>query len=151
MDAPDHHACHHPHGLRDAGLNAALHTAEQACTARGTRLTDSRRRTLALVLQADGPVKAYDLIASFGVAPAKPPTVYRALEFLMSAGLVHRIESLNAYVPCRGHGSHTAAFLICDGCGHVEEQILPAPTTPNFNPDRWVIEAHGRCAACVQP
>lgn len=150
MNAPDLHTCHHPHGLYGADLAKALAHAESVCTNKGERLTDSRRRALELVLMADGPIKAYDMIAAFGTAPAKPPTVYRALDFLVSAGLVHRIESLNGYVPCRGHGAHTAAFLICDGCGHVEEQVLPAPQTPHFTPNRWVIEAHGHCAACVQ-
>jgi Fur family zinc uptake transcriptional regulator len=144
------YTCHHPHGLAGSALESAIRMAGQTCAARGEKLTDSRRRALELVLQADGPIKAYDIMAVFGPAPAKPPTVYRALEFLVRAGLVHRIESLNAYVPCRGHGTHTAAFLICDGCGHVEEQMLPAPPTPHFTPNRWVIEAHGQCAGCRQ-
>ena len=78
---------------------------------------------LELLLQANAPLKAYDLIAAFGRdgQSAKPPTVYRALEFLERLGFAHRIESLNAYVPCRLEGGHSAAFLICDCCGEAEE------------------------------
>ncbi len=84
------------------------------------RLTAPRRRVLELLLQAGQPVKAYDLIASFAVEgpPAKPPTVYRALDFLEKQGFAHRIESLNSYVACRKEADgHAAAFLICDCCG----------------------------------
>jgi Fur family zinc uptake transcriptional regulator len=104
-------------------------------------------------------VKAYDLISTFGQVgegPAKPPTVYRALEFLERQGLVHRIESLSAYVACgKGQGGHAAAFLICDCCGktHEIEAAIGEPLQQAANETGFVlqsvaIEAHGRCAAC---
>ena len=75
-------------------------------------------------LTAGQPVKAYDLIAGFAGGPstAKPPTVYRALDFLEKQGFAHRIESLNSYVACRKEADgHAAAFLICDCCGATRE------------------------------
>src|SRR5690242_18825727 len=113
----------HP-GLKGAALTRALGEAERRCEVTHERLTSPRRRVLELLLEADAPLKAYDLIAAFGEdgEPAKPPTVYRALEFLERLGFAHRIESLNAYVPCRLDGeSHQAAFLICDCCGAAQE------------------------------
>jgi Fur family zinc uptake transcriptional regulator len=95
---------------------------------------------LELLLEADAPLKAYDLIAAYGEGgePAKPPTVYRALEFLERLGFAHRIESLNAYVPCRLDGAgHRAAFLICECCGAAEE------FEPDFAPQLAAAEAHG--------
>src|SRR5690349_12792813 len=99
-------ACGHQHehpGLRGSDLAGELARAEAYCVANHERLTAPRRRVLQLLLQAGHPVKAYDLIAAFGEdgSPAKPPTVYRALEFLSRLGFAHRIESLNAYVACR--------------------------------------------------
>ena len=117
--------CHHADGahpgLHGPALQRALGLAETRCLENQERLTAPRRRVLELLLEAHAPLKAYDLIAVFGQtgAPAKPPTVYRALEFLERLGFAHRIESLNAYVPCRleGEAPHSAAFLICDCCG----------------------------------
>lgn len=154
-------ACHHADGahpgLKGAELDRALGAAESRCTATHERLTTPRRRVLELLLESDGPQKAYDLIAAFGAhgEPAKPPTVYRALEFLERLGFVHRIESLNAYVPCRIHGNgHRAAFLICDCCGAAEEfepdftAQLAAADKAGYAVQTITLEARGLCPAC---
>jgi Fur family zinc uptake transcriptional regulator len=153
-------ACGHDHengGLEAAALAAELADAERRCAAAEQKLTAPRRRVLELLLQAGQPVKAYDLIAAYGEgAPAKPPTVYRALEFLSKQGFAHRIESLNAYVACRrGEDGHAAAFLICDCCGATRE-IATAATGPieamgeaaGYALTGVTIEAHGLCADC---
>lgn len=157
-----HDRCDHAHaggeGLESEALNRALAEAERRCAVAGERMTAPRRRVLELLLGSEGPVKAYDLIASFGgeQGAAKPPTVYRALDFLERQGFAHRIESLNAYVACRmGEGAHAAAFLICDCCGATAE-IEPAAAAALAEPaaragytiDRITIEARGRCDAC---
>lgn len=146
----------HP-GLTGAALRRALGEAERRCEATQERLTSPRRRVLELLLGADAPLKAYDLIAAFGEAgePAKPPTVYRALEFLERLGFAHRIESLNAYVPCRLDGeSHQAAFLICDCCGAAQEfepdfagQVAAAEAA-GYSVQSITLEARGLCPAC---
>jgi len=154
--------CTHTHdqpGLAGAGLKAELKAAEGRCTAEHQRLTEPRRRALEMLLRAGQPVKAYDLLPKFhaGGRAAKPPTVYRALEFLERHGLAHRIESLNAYVACRRVGeTHAAAFLICDCCGATAE-VEPTATAEmdaiaadaGYRLTSVTIEAHGRCAACV--
>ena len=99
-----------------------------------------------------------DLIARFGEdgQPAKPPTVYRALEFLERKGLAHRIASISAYVACSSGGrDHAAAFLICDCCGATAEVSSPvagdlgrAADAAGYVIERTTIEAHGRCPAC---
>lgn len=158
-------ACDHgeDHGLRGSPLAEALRDAETLCDRTGQRLTAPRRRVLELLLSSGGPVKAYDLMAAFGGegGPAKPPTVYRALEFLERQGFAHRIESLNAYVACRragegeGEGLHGAAFLICDCCGTAREAPAPAladverlSAEAGFSVRSLVMEARGLCAAC---
>ena len=156
--------CHHSDGvhpgLKGSALTHALGLAEQRCAATQERLTAPRRRVLELLLESNSPQKAYDLIAAFGAhgEPAKPPTVYRALEFLERLGFAHRIESLNAYVPCRIDGqSHRAAFLICDCCGAAEEfepdftAQLAAATKAGYQVATITLEARGRCAACSAP
>ena len=157
-DACDHHGQHVHHGLKDLALGHALDAAGDRCVAAQERFTPPRRRALELLLQADAPLKAYDLIAAFGAGgqAAKPPTVYRALEFLERLGFVHRIESLNAYVPCRLEGGHAAAFLICDCCGEAEEFApdfaaqLSAAEAAGYAVRRVTLEARGLCAACQQ-
>ena len=153
--------CRHEHearpGIHGRALEAALSAAEVRCAAEQERLTAPRRRVLELLLASENPQKAYDLIAAYGDAgePAKPPTVYRALEFLERLGFAHRIESLNAYVPCRIDAErHSAAFLICECCGTAQE------FEPDFAPQlaeaaragyavRCVtLEARGLCAEC---
>jgi Fur family transcriptional regulator, zinc uptake regulator len=155
------HACDHADGahpgLQGAALQRALATAESRCLDNQERLTAPRRRVLELLLEADAPLKAYDLIAAFGAAgaPAKPPTVYRALEFLERLGFAHRIESLNAYVPCRlSDSAHSAAFLICDCCGAAEEfepdfaTQLSAAEQRGYAVHTVTLEARGLCPAC---
>ncbi len=146
----------HP-GLKGSALRHALSDAETRCAQTQERLTAPRRRVLELLLGADGPLKAYDLIAAYGAEgePAKPPTVYRALEFLERLGFAHRIESLNAYVPCRiAGGGHSAAFLICDCCGAAQEfepdftSQLKTAGGLGYEVRSVTLEARGLCPAC---
>ena len=106
----DHHAC----------VSEALVGAAELCRKRGVRLTGTRQRILELVWAGHRPVGAYELLAALGRdgRPAAPPTVYRALDFLVAQGLVHRIESLNAFVGCPAPARpHRGQFLICRACG----------------------------------
>src|SRR5688572_481885 len=152
----EHHGEHEHHGLKGAALGRALEAAEGHCVETHERLTAPRRRVLELLLAADAPLKAYDLIAAYGDQgePAKPPTVYRALEFLERLGFAHRIESLNAYVPCRIRGGHVAAFLICDCCGEAAEfepdfgPQLAAAQAAGYEVRQLTLEARGLCPGC---
>ncbi|OLF81556.1 transcriptional regulator [Maricaulis sp. W15] len=139
-------------------LTKALDAAEAHCVERGEKLTPVRKRVLELVLEADGPVKAYDLLEALKPGPgsAKPPTVYRALDFLMTAGLVHKVEALNAFVGCshtHDHDEHGggAELFICSDCGAVEERHgapLPMNAPAGFTIQRSVVEHFGQCANC---
>lgn len=144
--------------VNEAALEGALADAEARCADASERLTGPRRRVLELLLRAEGPAKAYDLIAGFGESgqAAKPPTVYRALDFLEKQGFVHRIESMNAYVACKRVGeTHSAAFLICDCCGATRE-VAPFSSKnisglfagSGYEISTLTVEARGLCAAC---
>lgn len=140
-------------------LEDALAEAEAVCEARGARLTKIRRKVLSLMLEHKEPAKAYDLLQRLdGEGAAKPPTVYRALDFLLEMGLAHKIESMNAYVACGHWGHHhTAVFLICDKCRAISE--LHADKTHSaldeeiaatgFQRTSTVIEVRGICARCA--
>ncbi|MEZ5938023.1 MAG: transcriptional repressor [Hyphomonadaceae bacterium] len=141
------------------GVDDSLSQAEALCLKKGGRLTPLRRRVLKLLLESDGPAKAYDLIGQLGDdGAAKPPSVYRSLDFLLEMGLAHRIESLNAFVPCGhwGHG-HAAVFLICQKCGSAGELHADASVKSlekevaavNFRMRSAVIEVRGLCANCA--
>ena len=140
-------------------MNSLIAEAEILCAGAGTRLTDPRRRVLALLADAKTPLKAYDLIAKAGAdgGAVKPPTVYRALDFLCQIGLIHRIEQDATYVACShvGHG-HLAALFVCDSCHgvtevHVDEmerQLSAAAQKTGFTLGHLVIEGRGHCQMC---
>ena len=151
---------HHSHD-HDACIETALADAERICAARGLRFTDLRKQVLKMVWESHKAVKAYDLLDQLAAkgGSAKPPTVYRALDFLMEEGLVHKIESLNAYVGCpHPDDLHVSQFLICDICQNVEEvtsvvltdSLLSAARQAEFDVSRQTVELHGTCGACRQ-
>ena len=138
---------------------AVLARAEALCGERGVRLTDQRRRVLEILCTAGRPIGAYEILEAMrdGARPPAPPTVYRALDFLLEQGLVHRIESLHAFVGCDHPGRpHASQFLICDRCGGVLEledegvarSLSRAADGTGFHPARRVVELIGVCADC---
>jgi Fur family zinc uptake transcriptional regulator len=149
----------HPHDHRHC-IDDALNRAETVCAERGARMTPLRRRVLELVWDSHAPIGAYaimDLLRAADDRAAAPPTVYRALEFLLDQGLVHKIESLNAFVGCdRPEERHISQFLICTSCKAAVELNDPAITQAveasaqrsGFSLNRLTIEAQGLCAAC---
>ena len=125
-------------------------------SAKGERFTAPRQQVMAALLEYDGIPKAYDIVETMG--DVKPMTVYRALDFLVAQGLVHRIESLNAYAACvESHCAHTdSQYLICEKCEKVEELhnhaiddfIAEQLNKKGFKAQYKVIEIHGVCSAC---
>ena len=143
----------------DACRSEALAQVVAACAERGLRLTPLRRRVLELIWSSHTPVKAYDLLDGLRRehAAAAPPTVYRALEFLVEQGFIHRIESLNAYIGCsEPEQAHQGQFLICDSCGDAAELSDPDIAAVlrrkaemlGFQLDVCTVELKGRCARC---
>ena len=146
----------HPHGAHD--ITAQISEAERRCDAANETLTPLRRRVLELLLESEGPAKAYDLLPLIDAdKQAKPPTIYRALDFLVRMGLAHRIESLNAFIACGvGACARSTIFLICEKCGGAEEfdaghalvDLTDAAKKDGFAIHRTMIEASGLCASC---
>jgi Fur family zinc uptake transcriptional regulator len=150
--APDHD--------HDRCAADALAHAEALCVKRGERLTPMRRHVLEVLSASHKPLGAYeiiDLVAARGPRPA-PITIYRALDFLTAQGLVHRIESRNAFLACiNNHASDApVVFLICEHCGKVgeapsaavAESLNAAAKSAGFTPKAPVIEITGVCAHC---
>ncbi|MDT8409838.1 MAG: Fur family transcriptional regulator [Wenzhouxiangellaceae bacterium] len=136
-----------------------IEEVEQRCARDSLRLTPTRRRVLELVLEADGPVKAYDLLDRLKTEQptAAPPTVYRALDFLLEHHFIHRLETLNAFVSCfHPRHQHHGQFLICEECGRVNEipdndlslELAAVARKAGFEPSRQVLEVYGRCSRC---
>ena len=126
---------------------------------RGARMTPVRRQVLELILRADQPIKAYALLARLEEERGKlgPPTIYRALDFLLAHRLVHKVETSNAFVACSDvEHSHQSQFMICEDCGATEEirddniveTLRRLGEGRGFAVERQVIEARGRCPAC---
>jgi Fur family zinc uptake transcriptional regulator len=147
---------HHDHSHCTTDLIAR---AERTCARRGSKLTGQRRNILACVAQGHSAVGAYDIIermAERGSRPA-PITVYRALDFLQAHGLVHKIESRNAFIACsHAHEGKPAALLICETCGIVAEldapeifeRMVQKAMAQEFTPSHTLIEMSGTCGAC---
>lgn len=137
----------------------ALESAAAECEKQGLRLTTIRRQVLEIIWAQHNPIGAYDVLQKLqesGHKPA-PPTAYRALEFLVSAKLVHRVESLNAYIGCPSpNAKHQCQFYICRECGHVAEvnnsdvsaAINAGAEDLGFTTQQPVIEVHGVCKGC---
>lgn len=142
-----------------------LSEASLLCDRRGAQLTELRRKVLGLVLDSDKPAGAYDLLDRLRAhhKGAAPPTVYRALDFLLEQGLIHKLERLSAFVGCvhpteDDHDHHHAAqFLICTRCGRVTElednrvnkALVEAARRVGFRLSSSTVEAEGFCAACA--
>ncbi len=148
-EAHDHGAC----------IASAVARATELCAHRKARLTRLRRRVLEIVWRSHEPVGAYAILRVLRAEgrPAAPPTVYRALEFLLAHGLVHRVESLNAYMGCAQPGkAHTGQFLICGRCGaavelddeRVRSAVARGAERLGFAIERQTIEVIGLCPRC---
>ncbi len=137
----------------------AIETALAECKKQGLRLTAIRQKVLEIIWDSHNPIGAYDILQklkSEGRVPA-PPTAYRALDFLVAAKLVHRVESLNAYIGCpHPQSNHQCQFYICTKCGHIAElnsqnvsaSILESSNSLGFKAEKSVIEVHGVCSGC---
>lgn len=149
----------HPHPHDDAGPEALIRDAEETCRARGVQLTPLRRRVFEELARAREPLGAYDLVERLGRERRTAPiSVYRVLDVLIEAGLIHRIATRNTYLPC--HHAHDAdaavVFLVCTRCGGVDEVSSPdlargldgTAAASGFKPGGRSVELEGECATC---
>jgi Fur family transcriptional regulator, zinc uptake regulator len=139
-----------------------LRFAEQLCNDQGLSFTPLRREVYALICQNAAPVGAYDLLDQLKQQrpTAAPVTVYRALEFLIAAGLVHKLAAINAFTACHGHKpGHGGLLLVCRRCSNVieledrkvERSISQSAAGMHFATSSDPIEVRGLCEACQHP
>lgn len=149
------------HKTHQRCMRSTLKWAEVLCRQKGMRLTPGRQRVLELICAQREPIKAYDILRRLqqeGYAP-HPPTVYRALEFLLTHKLIHRLNSCNAYVGCThprdSHGE--CYFLVCSSCGEYHEccndrlanAIRRTAKDNRFRATHTTLEIHGLCRVCA--
>ena len=138
---------------------ASVRALQQFGKENGHRITPPREYAMEIVASADRPMTAYDVLDALSqkLDKPKPPTAYRALEFLVQHGFIHRIESLNAYVACAEDHKHRGSqFIICESCGRVEEVHLchvpdglkKQADSKGFTLSHWNAELHGVCGKC---
>lgn len=142
-------------------LNGALRDAEAICRQHEARLTPIRKQVLELVWQSHKPVKAYDVLAQLKqvMSSAKPPTVYRALDFLLKHQLIHKLQRLNAFIGCQHPTLENGRcyFLICTRCEQAQEMQHPTihrnlgdtMRQQQFLPQQITVEVEGICGACL--
>ncbi|TDR40835.1 Fur family zinc uptake regulator [Tahibacter aquaticus] len=156
----DHPTHKHGEHLHRHDGDAFVRTVADACEQRGLRLTPLRLRVLEMIAASGKPVKAYDLLDQLKDerAGAAPPTVYRALDFLLENSFIHKLESINAYVSCHHpEEAHQVPFLICDKCASAVEICDERVATllseqareHGFRPRAQTLEVHGICSACA--
>jgi len=152
-------SAYHPHDHQGC-INTALQQATKLCIEQGVRLTPIRKRVLELVWQSHKPMGAYDLLPALAADGfnSAPPTVYRALDFLLDLGLVHRLASLNAFIGCSQPGhEHQSCFLICKVCGKAHEMevqslfttLSDTAKTQGFEAETQITEIVGTCQQCA--
>ena len=159
------HICVHNHAHMPVDIIAE---ATRFCATRGLRLTEQRRQILVLLAEAAKPLGAYDLLESIQQTSSKhqpskriaPVIVYRALDFLLEAKLIHRLESRNAFIICphRHTNEETIVFMICETCGRAEEaesslvqdSLEQLAQTRSFQLKSKVIELSGICQLCSE-
>jgi len=141
-------------------VKGRLEAAALVCAQHGSRFTLLRRTVFELILKAGKSVTAYELLDRLKKSHqgATPMTIYRALDFLLDNELIHKVESLSAFVPCADVGCqpHSVQLLICRRCGTVAEledltvskALGRAAAEQGFHPDNTVVEVLGICAAC---
>jgi Fur family zinc uptake transcriptional regulator len=151
----------HAHTHHAGVLTERLTRAEAACARRGAKLTDVRRTVLELILESREPIGAYALLDRLKdrSGQGKPPTIYRALDFLLAQGLIHRVERLNAFIGCHEESDHPhpVQFLICGICGSVTEfedeaigrAVETVASHSGFRVKRAIVEVEGTCGVCV--
>ena len=148
----------HPHHHHD-DAKSFVAAVERASEQRGLRLTPLRKEVLELIAAMAKPVKAYDLLDQLRDkhGNAAPPTVYRALDFLLEHGFIHKLESINAYVSCHHPAeAHQVPFLICDVCASAQEVcdervagLIEAQARAfGFRAQAQTLEVHGVCKQC---
>jgi Fur family zinc uptake transcriptional regulator len=135
--------------------------ATELCDRRNLRFTSLRKQVLELVCKAEQPVGAYHLLDQLRESgrSAAPPTVYRALDFLLEQGLVHRLATNNTYLACaHPQHPHAAVFLVCSQCGHTQEvhtgsiidQLRHQAEQFDFAIEHASVELTGLCRRCRQ-
>jgi len=145
----------HAHGTADY-----LRVVEQACRERGLNLTPIRAEALKQIAAAGRPIKAYDLLERMrgGPGASAPPTVYRALDFLLEHGFIHRLASVNAFLACHHPAEgHVVPILICRDCESADEledegvsaALEQLAAERGFTPALSHVEVLGRCARCT--
>jgi len=142
-------------------LSERVALAASLCGGRGAQLTKLRRQVLELLWESGRPTGAYELIEALkrrDSRPVGPPTVYRALEFLIAQGLVSKIQSRNAYVPCaHPERRHDCLFFLCSNCGasieledlRIGRLLSEHAAALEFHAARRVVEVEGVCARCI--
>ena len=151
---------HHRHGTQGGGTEDVLRRAEEVCGARGLRLTDMRRRVLSSLARSRQPLGAYELADAMREdGRISPVSIYRTLEFLEDAGLVHRLSIRPAYVVCSHEHpfGEATVFLLCRACGGVDEvtsgeiesDLASVTAQTGFSPERRAVEIEGRCRDCA--
>ena len=152
-----HPHTHEPHRAPARAVTAGISFAKGQA---GDRLTDTRELVLRIMLEENKPMTAYELLDLLGNRTGRarnPPTIYRALEFLLDEGFISRLESLNAYTVCAHLGEqHVCLFFLCNCCKEateitdpdIESRLMAAASKLGFRAEGRTIEVDGLCHKC---
>ena len=143
-------------------LKASIHRVEEICKSNKLGFTEIRRQVFEIIVKNNKPIKAYEIldkISNINNKPSHPPTVYRAIDFLIENGFVHKLNSINSFVGCFHPNAHKECyFLICKECNLYQEccddslkrQISKTAIHNNFVISNTTLEIEGHCLDCSQ-
>ena len=143
-------------------LKASIHRVEEICKSNKLGLTEIRKQVFEIIVKKNKPIKAYEIldkISNINNKPSHPPTVYRAIDFLIENGFVHKLNSINSFVGCFHPKAHKECyFLICKKCNIYQEccddslkdRISKTAIHNNFVISNTTLEIEGHCLDCNQ-
>ncbi len=138
-----------------------IKNAKEVCHEGSLNLTPIRKKVLEIIASNHKPSRAYDILSKLkdGGFSDKPPTVYRALDFLIENKMVHKLSTINAYVACfNDEAEEVSCFLICEKCQDIEEfqdeAVIKAMTNigknKRINIKNVNLEISFRCDQCEE-
>ncbi|MBO0740100.1 MAG: transcriptional repressor [Hyphomicrobiaceae bacterium] len=147
-----------PEHDHDLCLEEAMERAREAFQLKGLKLTPLRQSVLREIAASHKAIGAYEVLERLATRGERlaPISVYRAIEALVSAGIVHRFESRNAFFACHAGHQMRQLVLACEACGRVAEADADAvfaaidscTDQAGFTMTGAVVEVRGLCANC---
>lgn len=143
-------------------IEESISRVVEICKENNLVFTEIRQKVFEIIIEHTKPIKAYEILDDLTKILGKsshPPTVYRAIDFLIENGFIHKLNSINSYVGCFHPKIHKECyFLICKKCNIYQEccdknltdNIFKTADKRDFIVSNTTLEIEGHCQGCVK-